>query len=90
MNVSRGACCPAAGRNHDGNSLNARAQDFPDDDGERALGDALAVHESLQWQAALALARGGDDGFSEIHVCGESDAGRHAWSNSCLLCDRDR
>ena len=44
-----------------------RAQDFLDDDGERALGDAFAVHESLKGESALAFACGGDDGFSDFH-----------------------
>ena len=49
------------------NLLHARLQDFLDDDLERGLGDAVAVHEALQRQGALSLAGGGDDSFLDVH-----------------------
>ena len=56
-----------AGADDGANLLHARLEDFLDDDLERGLGDAVAVHEALQRQGALSLAGGGDDSFLDVH-----------------------
>jgi Uncharacterized protein conserved in bacteria len=55
------------GANHDRQLLDARREDFFDDDGQRRLGLAITVHEGLKRERALALAGGGDDGAFDFH-----------------------
>ena len=78
----RAECRLVAGRNHDGDLLDARAEHFLDDDGERAFRDAITIHERLEGQAALAFACGGDDGFSDFHDGGNNVGSGAARSNS--------
>ena len=56
-----------AGKNHDADFIRARAQRFLDDDCQRGLGFAIAVHERLKWQRPLAWTGCGHDGFMYIH-----------------------
>ena len=42
--------------------------DFPGEDGEGGLGDAVAVHQRLERQRALVFPGGGDDGFGDFHA----------------------
>ena len=56
-----------AGANHDAEFLDAGGENFLDDDSERGLGPAVAVHEGLERERALALAGGGDDGAFDFH-----------------------
>ena len=54
--------------NHHAEFLDARREDFLDYDGQGGLGLAVAVHEGLERERALALAGGGDDGAFDVHV----------------------
>ncbi len=51
----------------DADFLRAGIERLLDDDGQRGLGFAVAVHELLQWQRPLARPGGSDDGFSNLH-----------------------
>ena len=47
--------------------LDARRQDFLDEDPQRGLGDPVPVHQRLQRESPLAFARGRNDGFLDFH-----------------------
>jgi hypothetical protein len=47
--------------------LDAGRQDLLDENPQRGLGGAVAVHQGLQWERPLGLASGSDDGFFDVH-----------------------
>ena len=47
--------------------LDAGREDFLDENPQRGLGGAVAVHQGLQGEGPLGFAGGGDDGFLDFH-----------------------
>ena len=47
--------------------LDAGREDFLNENPQRGLGDAVAVHQGLQGKGPLSLASGGDNSFLDFH-----------------------